>query len=131
MDILWCSACRPNEDKTVGMKNYSNVWLSGSKNHMSSNLLDHATSDQHKAAMNHVRKASGLPITSYSLIARSLLTLDKSALEHIVWYLLCSGKKLPGLYIVPCNLRIRRMPWCRPCILDYIIRTQQSHSPTT
>ena len=39
------------------MKHYSDVWVTGSKNHRTSNVMDHVTSDQHKAAMSHLRKA--------------------------------------------------------------------------
>ena len=65
------------------MKNYSSVWISGSRNHKTSCVIDHANSDQHKAAMNHTRKASGVPIMEYSPIARGLLNMDKTAQEHI------------------------------------------------
>ena len=48
-------------------------------------MLDHSTSDQHKAAMTHSRtaqaKANNEPITSYAPIARCLLTLEES--EHL------------------------------------------------
>ena len=43
---------------------------------------DHVVSDQHKAAMSHLRtaqaKASNEPVTSYAPIARSLLMLEES-----------------------------------------------------
>ena len=64
------------------MKNYSSVWISGSTNHKTSCVVDHANSDQHKAAMNHMRKASGMPITEYSPVARGLLNMDKAAQDR-------------------------------------------------
>ena len=52
-DTLWCHACRTNEAEIIGRKNYSSAWISGSTNYKSSCGVDHANSDQHKAAMNH------------------------------------------------------------------------------
>ena len=78
VNTLWCDACRANEDKIVGMKNYSSAWMAGSLNHKTSNVVDHATSEQHKAAMIHVQRSANEPITNYSPIARSLLVMDKS-----------------------------------------------------
>ena len=83
VDTLWCHACRTNEAKIIGMKNYSSVWISGSTNHKTSCVTGHASSDQHKAAMNHTRKASGMPMMEYSPIARGLLNMDKSAQDRI------------------------------------------------
>ena len=45
-------------------------------------MVDHAHSDEHKAAMNHTRKASGMAITDYSP-TRGLLDMDKAAQDHI------------------------------------------------
>ena len=64
------------------MKNYSRAWVTGSTNQRTSNVLDLVASDQHKAAMSHLRtaqaKASNEPLTSYAPIARSLLMLEES-----------------------------------------------------
>ena len=73
VDTLCCHTCRTSEAKIIGMKNYSRVWSSGSTNHKTSCVVDHANSDQHKAAMKHTRKAYGIPITEYSPIARGIL----------------------------------------------------------
>jgi len=75
IDTLWCDACRMNEAKIIGMKNYSSAWINGSSNDKTSRVVDHANSYQHRAAMNHVRKASGTPIEEYSPIARGLLNM--------------------------------------------------------
>ena len=83
VDTIWCRACRQYEDKIIGMKNFSRVWIDGSSNHKTSNIVDHATSDQHKAAMVQVRRASGEPVTTYSPIARSLLTMDDAVLTRM------------------------------------------------
>ena len=34
----------------MGMKNFSRAWITGSSNHKTSNILDHATSEQHRVA---------------------------------------------------------------------------------
>ena len=55
--------------------------LVNSLNHRTSNITDHALSDQHKTAMTKLcadqAKASNKSITAYSPLARSLLTLDE------------------------------------------------------
>ena len=67
IDMLWCHACRTNEAKIIGMINYSSVWISGSTNHKTGCVIDHANRDQHKAAIKYARKASGVPIFPYCL----------------------------------------------------------------
>ena len=80
---LWCHACRGNEDKIIGLKNYSSAWVSGSTNHKINCVIDHARSDQHSVAMIQMRKASSTSIVEYSPIARSLLVMDKEIQERI------------------------------------------------
>ena len=76
-----------------------------------SNITDHAKTEQHKAAMSCHRieqsKLACVPITTYSTITRSLLTMDKSTLEKMerkfdMCYLLAKEgmafKKYPALY---------------------------------
>ena len=82
VEVLWCEACRKYEDGITGMKNFSKAWITGSSNQKTSNIVDHATSEQHRAAMVRVRadaaRASNQPLTSYSPIARSLLVMDEA-----------------------------------------------------
>ena len=79
---LWCSVCREYKSRICGMKNFSEAWITGSENQRSSNLLDHANSEQHKSAMSPHRTAqarsSNQPITTFAPIARSLLNLGDS-----------------------------------------------------
>lgn len=81
VSLLWCSVCREYRDNICSMKNYSNVWVSGSDNHRTSNVLDHATSEQHKNAMGRLRtaqaKARNEPVVQYAPIARSLSMLSE------------------------------------------------------
>jgi len=39
----------------TGMKNFSKAWITGSSNQKTSNIVNHATSEQHRAAMVRVR----------------------------------------------------------------------------
>ena len=56
--------------------------MNGSCNHKTSNIVDHASSEQHCVAMLQVRtdaaKASNQLLTTYSPIARSLLVMDSA-----------------------------------------------------
>ena len=87
MAQLWCQACRNHERSITGIKNFSRSWIVGSTNQKTSNLVDHAKSEQHRAAMSRMyaesAKASKLPVTSYSPIARSLLTIDEGTQERL------------------------------------------------
>ena len=64
----------------MSLRKYSSVWITGSYNHRTNNIVDHAQSEQHKASMDHmhtaVAKAKSIPIVSYSPLARSLMTLN-------------------------------------------------------
>ena len=64
-------------------------WITGSTNHKTSNILDHARSEQHKASMACMRtahaKARNEPVDSYAPIACMLLTMDeeeKTKMKH-------------------------------------------------
>ena len=111
VSLLWCSACREFKDKICSRKNYSHARVSGSTNQRTSNILDHANCDQHKAAMSYLRaaqaKASNQPITSYSPIARALTMLDESERKRMrqkfdVCYMMAKEgiafEKFPALY---------------------------------
>ena len=84
---LWCDVCRKYEQRICGLKNFSRAWIEGSGNHKTSSIVDHATSDQHKAAMMRLRgdqaKGRNDPVSSYSPIARSLLTMDDAVKERM------------------------------------------------
>ena len=69
---LYCKVCRQFEDRIRGMCNFSSAWVTGTTNHRTSNVLDHAKSDQHIASMSRLReeraKAQNAPISSYAPI---------------------------------------------------------------
>ena len=67
----------------MGFRNFSSACLNGSSNRRTSNIVDHAQSDQHKAAMNqtHTAIARGQNKPIFAVVASSvelelLLKLD-------------------------------------------------------
>ena len=66
---------------------FSRAWISGTTNKKTSDVIDHATSEQYRSAMSRMlaeaAKASSLPITSYSPIARSLLVMDDTTRDRM------------------------------------------------
>ena len=87
VDLLWCEVCRQHDDSIRGMKNYSAAWVNGTDNHKTSCIVDHATSSQHKAAMNRFRlkqaKANAVPLATFSPIVHSLCTLDENSRKRL------------------------------------------------
>ena len=51
VDSLFCEVCKMFEDNIRGMRNFSSTWINGSTNLRTSNMIYHAGSEQHKAAM--------------------------------------------------------------------------------
>ena len=81
---LKCRVCTKYRDRIVGWKNFSDKWISGADSVRTTNVVDHAKSDQHVHAMNLLRKeqaqAQGASVASYAPIAQSLSTLSED--EH-------------------------------------------------
>ena len=80
VDMLWCDVCRKNESSLHRMKNFSMDWINGSTNQRTSNVTDHATSEQHLTAMTCTKiqtaKASHQCQASYSPLPRCFLKMD-------------------------------------------------------
>jgi len=78
---LKCRVCTKYRDKIVGWKNFSDKWISGVDSVRTTNVLDHAKSDQHVHAMNLLRReqaqAQGASVTTYAPIAQSLNSLPE------------------------------------------------------
>ena len=55
VETLWCATCRRYESSIVWIKNFSHSWICGSTNQRSSNIIDHAKSEQHKVTMTCLR----------------------------------------------------------------------------
>ena len=89
VSTLWCFVCRKYKPRICGLKKFSRAWIDGSVNHKTSNITDHATSEQHKSAMSCFHKdqakSRNEAITSYSPIARSLLSssMDPAVREQV------------------------------------------------
>ena len=100
ISTLWYSVCKQYESRIDSLKNFSRAWIEGFTNHKISNIVDHATSEQHKAAMAHLTKerawSAKLPVASYAPIASSFQsTLDpavKRESNEEIWHYLLFGK---------------------------------------
>lgn len=57
--LLWCEVCRKYSDHIRTMRNFSSAWINGSANQRNSNIVDHAKSEQHAAAMARMRAETG------------------------------------------------------------------------
>ena len=70
-------------------KNFSRAWIDGSTNQKTSNVVDHASSEQHKAVMALLRqeqaKNANEPLNSYRTIVHSLHnpSLDPAVRERL------------------------------------------------
>ena len=42
VSTLWCDVCRQHEARITGMSNFSASWITGSTNHRTSSIVDHA-----------------------------------------------------------------------------------------
>ena len=71
---LYCEVCPKYEPSIQLLCNFSQAWMTGSTNLKCSNVIDHATSDMHKAAMAKKKadcaKASGRSLVLSSPIGR-------------------------------------------------------------
>ena len=81
---LWCEPCRKYEARMKGQKNFSNAWIRGTSNQRTSNVIDHASSNQHKTSMAYLKadlaKANN---QSFSPIAHSLMNMDATTRERM------------------------------------------------
>ena len=84
---LRCSVCTKFKTKIVGRRNFSGRWIAGAESVHSSNIQDHARSDQHEHAMNLIKReqaiVSNAPTSSYAPIAQVLNTLSEGEREQL------------------------------------------------
>ena len=77
---LYCAMCRKYEANLRSLKNFRRDWIDGSTNQRTSNLMDHATSDVHKASMAKLKversRAMGESAATSSTIGRLLSSMD-------------------------------------------------------
>ena len=80
---LFCLVCQKYEANIQSVKHFSAAWITGSANQKTSNITDHAKSEQHKLAMSRLRidqaRAGNESITSYSTTARCLFAIDRQS----------------------------------------------------
>ena len=80
VSMLWCNIFGNHERNISGLKNFSRAWIKGTTNQRTSNVLDHATSNQHEAVMVYYTrdraKANNESVNSVSPIAHCLLRID-------------------------------------------------------
>ena len=78
---LKCRVCTKYRDRILGRKNFSDKWISGADSVRTTNVLDHAKSDQHVHAMNLLRReqaqARSVSVATYAPIAQSLNTMSE------------------------------------------------------
>ena len=88
VSTLWCAVCKQYESRLESLKNFSRAWIDGSTNQKTSNIIDHALSDQHKTAMARLReeraRSAKLPVAAYAPIAHNLQsTLDPAVKDKL------------------------------------------------
>ena len=85
---LKCRICFEYNASLVGGRNYSDKWVHGADSVKTTNIRDHAKSDQHVRAMNlHKKataKASGQSPTSYAPIAKALNVMAEGEKEMLL-----------------------------------------------
>ena len=83
---LKCRMCSKYRDKIIGRKNFSAKWITGADSVKTTNVHDHAKSDQHGHAMNLHRRDlardKGLGASAYAPIAQALSTLPEGEHGH-------------------------------------------------
>ena len=76
VSALCSEICMKYHDRIKGRKNFNEKWITGAESLRSSNVLDHARSEQHKHSMILLKKeqarSKGLDATSYAPIAMAL-----------------------------------------------------------
>ena len=81
MASLHCAVCKKCERSLESLKNFSKVWITRSANQKVSNVLDHTSSNVHKAAMARLRADSvrtrGRFAVLASVIGHSLSMVDR------------------------------------------------------
>lgn len=99
------------KNKIVGMKYFSSAWIDGFCNHRISNIVDHASSEQHEAAMNCMHtaraKARNEPVQSYAPVLRAMFTIDDREKSRMM-------KKFDICYVLACEGTfscIRKSSW--------------------
>ena len=74
-------------DRIIGQRNYSNKWIKGADSVCTTNICDHAKSEQHLHTMNLERKRLTQSVdespASYALIAWALTVISSEEMEKL------------------------------------------------
>jgi hypothetical protein len=113
VESLWCKVCSEHERQKQGTKNFSRVWLDGSINHRSSNITDHARSEQRIKASDLHRyenaKSSKEPVMSYAPVFKDLHQTKEVGLHKMM-------RKLYSCYV----LANENMAFCKYPVLAQV-----------
>ena len=84
---LKCSVCAKFKASICSKRNFSMSWITGADSLRTSNIKDHAHSDQHVAAMSLLQRekavSQGLPCSSYAPIAAALTSLPEGERQRL------------------------------------------------
>lgn len=108
VDTIWCQFCRKYEKQIEGTKDFSRSCVNGFHSHRSSNIIDHASSDQHTIATDLLQKetakSSNMPVISYAPILKSMQRMKESELHRMM-------RKFDLCYVLAReNLAFRKYP---------------------
>ena len=145
VSVLWCEPCRKYEARIKGQKSFSSAWIQGTPNQRTSNIVDHANSNQHKASMAYLKadlaKSNNQSVTSYSPIARSLMNMDATTRERMkrkfdICYVMAKEgiafSKYPALYDLESRHEVDlgvayKNDVSAKCFTHYLAQSQRDH----
>ncbi len=85
VEKLKCKVCTQYEPRIMGMRNYSEKWISGADSVRTSNIRDHSNSDHHKHATLLLKRdqarESGLDTSSFAIILKVLNQMSEKDKE--------------------------------------------------
>ena len=83
VSALWCEVCHKYEKRIDSKKNFSRVWIDGSTNQKTSNVMDHASSELHKTAMALLRHEQAKNAKDFMAFRSSWLCISECALHTV------------------------------------------------
>lgn len=96
VSTLSCAVCQKHVSRICGIKNFSRAWIDGSTNHKTSNITDHANSEQHKVATMEYRKDQAKKRNEPKIAIAPLLAVSC----HHQWISLLESKLKGSLMLV-------------------------------
>ena len=83
MVSLYFAVCRKYKANILSLKNFRRDWLIGATNKRTSNLIDQATSDIHRASKWSNRERGGQSVPTLTTIGRFLSLMDNKMQERM------------------------------------------------